>query len=233
MAVIAEYGGIWLGFPVPSLGHSRTTDYTIAGEHMAERCQLFVILALGESILVTGTNFGELPRTAQTVAAFVVAFVGSAALWWIYFDRGAAAGRRVISAARDPGRLGVSAYTYFHIPMVAGIIAAAGADELTIAHPTDAATVTTTALILGGPALYLSGNTLFKWALWDRLPRSRLVALCALAALVPLAVVSSTLVLLVAATLVVISVSLWDMRAERMKFTGNVPRSHTPRHRDR
>jgi low temperature requirement protein LtrA len=111
--------------------------------------------------------------------------------------------------------------------------AAAGADELTIAHPTDAATVTTTALILGGPALYLSGNTLFKWALWDRLPRSRLVALCALAALVPLAVVSSTLVLLVAATLVVISVSLWDMRAERMKFTGNVPRSHTPRHRDR
>jgi low temperature requirement protein LtrA len=91
MAVIAEYGGIWLGFPVPSLGHSRTTDYTIAGEHMAERCQLFVILALGESILVTGTNFGELPRTAQTAAAFVVAFVGSAALWWIYFDRGAAA----------------------------------------------------------------------------------------------------------------------------------------------
>jgi low temperature requirement protein LtrA len=219
VAVVAEYGGVWLGFPVPGLGRSRTTDYTIAGEHMAERCQLFVILALGESILVTGTNFGELHRTAQTIAAFVVAFIGSAALWWIYFDRGAEAGRRVISAASDPGQLGVSAYTYFHIPMVAGIIAAAGADELTIAHPTNEATVEAAALILGGPALYLAGNALFKWALWDRLPRSRLVAICALATLVSLAVVSSTLVLLVAATLVVIAVALWDMRAERIKFS--------------
>jgi low temperature requirement protein LtrA len=169
---------------------------------------LFVILALGESILVTGTNFGELHRTSQTIAAFVVAFIGSAALWWIHFDRGA-----------EAGRLGVSAYTYFHIPMVAGIIAAAGADELTIAHPTNEATVATAALILGGPTLYLAGNALFKWALWDRLPRSRLVAICALAALVSLAVVSSTLVLLVAATLVVIAVALWDMRAERIKFS--------------
>ena len=35
----------------------------------------------------------------------------------------------------DPGRLGLTAYTYFHIPMVAGVIAAAAADELTLAHP--------------------------------------------------------------------------------------------------
>jgi len=217
VAVVVEYGGIWLGFPTPGLGRSQTTDYTIAGEHMAERCRLFVILALGESILVTGINFGELPRSAQIVAAFVVAFVGSVMLWWIYFDRGAEAARRVISAASDPGRIGVSAYTYFHIPMVAGIIVVAAADELTIAHPSDGVTVATTALILVGPALYLVGNALFKWALWDRLPRSRLVAICALVALVPVAVVSSALVLLVAATLVLVAVALWDARAERAK----------------
>jgi len=215
VAVAVEYGGVWLGFPTPGLGRSRTTDCTIAGEHMAERCHM---LALGESILVTGTNFGELPRTAQIVAAFLVAFVGSAALWWIYFDRSAEAARRVISAASDPGRIGgFSAYTYFHIPMVAGIIAAAGADELTIAHPGDGAMSATTALILGGPALYLVGNALLKWALWDRLPRSRLVAICALIALVPAAVVSSALVLLVAATLVLVAVALWDARTERAK----------------
>ena len=28
-----------------------------------------------------------------------------------------------------------SAYTYFHLPMIAGIIAIAAADELTVAHP--------------------------------------------------------------------------------------------------
>jgi low temperature requirement protein LtrA len=94
----------------------------------------------------------------------------------------------VISAADDPGRIGVSAYrayTYFHIPMVGGIIVVAAADELTIAHPSDGVTVPTTALILGGPALYLVGSTLFKLALWNRLPRSRLIAICALVALVP------------------------------------------------
>jgi low temperature requirement protein LtrA len=214
VAVVVEYGGVWLGFPTPGLGRSRTTDYTIAGEHMAERCRLFVILALGESILVTGTNFGELPRSAQIVAAFVVAFVGSATLWWIYFDRAEEAGRRVMSAASDPGGLGVWAYHYFHIPMVVGIVVVAAADELTIAHPTDEPTVATTALILGGPALYLVGNALFKRALWDHLPRSRLIAICALVALVPVAVVSSALVLLVAATLVLVAVALWDARAE-------------------
>ena len=214
VAVVVEYGGVWLGFPTPGLGRSRTTDYTIAGEHMAERCRLFVILALGESILVTGTNFGELPRSAQIVAAFVVAFVGSATLWWIYFDRAEEAGRRVMSAASDPGGLGVWAYHYFHIPMVVGIVVVAAADELAIAHPTDEPTVATTALILGGPALYLVGNALFKRALWDHLPRSRLIAICALVALVPVAVVSSALVLLVAATLVLVAVALWDARAE-------------------
>jgi low temperature requirement protein LtrA len=30
----------------------------------------------------------------------------------------------VISAASDPGRLGVSAYTYFHVPMVAAVSSA-------------------------------------------------------------------------------------------------------------
>lgn len=106
-------------------------------------------------------------------------------LWWIYFDRGAEAGRRAISSAVDPGRLGRSAYPIFHVPMVAGIIATAAADELAIAHPSDDATVATTAAILGGPALYLVGSALFNWALSERAPTSRLVAIAALVVLVP------------------------------------------------
>jgi low temperature requirement protein LtrA len=55
-------------------------DWTITGQHLAHRCQLFLIVALGESILVTGASFGQLPLSAATVAAFVVAFAGSVAL---------------------------------------------------------------------------------------------------------------------------------------------------------
>lgn len=93
---------------------------------------------------------------------------------------------------------------------MAGIIVAAAADGLNIVPPTGRATVGRTGLILGGFALYLLGNALFGWALRGRLPRSRLVAVCVLATLLPLSVASSALVLLSAATLVVIAVALWD-----------------------
>jgi hypothetical protein len=48
----------------------------------------------------------SLDSSAGTVTAFVVAFAGSLALWWIYFDRGARLGSDVIAASDDPGRLG-------------------------------------------------------------------------------------------------------------------------------
>ncbi len=67
------------------MGRSRTTDWTITGAHLAERCQLFLIIALGESILDTGATFGDLSWSTVRVSAFVVAFVGTVALWLIYF----------------------------------------------------------------------------------------------------------------------------------------------------
>src|SRR5918994_2041000 len=53
VAVALDYLVMWVGFQLPRLGRSRTTDYTIAGSHMAHRNYLFIIVALGESILVT------------------------------------------------------------------------------------------------------------------------------------------------------------------------------------
>jgi hypothetical protein len=59
-------------------GRSRTEEWTIEGGHLAERCQPVVIVALGESILLTGATFADLDSSAGTVTAFVVAF---AAAW--------------------------------------------------------------------------------------------------------------------------------------------------------
>jgi low temperature requirement protein LtrA len=209
-AAVIEYSGVWLGYPIPRLGRSHTADYTIAGSHMAERCQLFILLALGESILATGVHFGELPRSGGTIAAFIAAFLGSVALWWIYFDQGAEAGRQRIAESKDPGRLGVVAYTFFHIPMVAGIIAFAAAADLTIPHPSSPATTATAAAILAGPGLYLIGHALFKWALWQRLSWSHLVGVLALVASIPIALVTSQLDILVIAVCVTAAVALWD-----------------------
>jgi low temperature requirement protein LtrA len=215
LALAVDYSGPVVGYYVPGLGRSRTEEWTIEGGHFAERCQLFVIIALGESILVTGTTFGEIEPSALAVCAFVVAFVGSVALWWIYFARSADAAREVFTASEDPGRLGRSAYTYFHIPMVAGIIAVAAADELTVAHPGEHGTLASVALTLGGTALFVAGHAFFKWAVFGVLPWSRALAIAALAALIPVGFAIPTLALSGVAGLLVVVLAVWDTLTHR------------------
>jgi low temperature requirement protein LtrA len=215
LALAVDYSGPVVGYYIPGLGRSRTQEWTIEGGHFAERCQLFVIIALGESILVTGTTFGEIEPSALAVCAFVVAFLGSVALWWIYFARSAEAAREVFTSSEDPGRLGRSAYTYFHIPMVAGIIALAAADELTVAHPGEPGTLASVALTLGGTALFVAGHAFFKWAVFGVLPFSRAVAIAALAALIPVGFAIPTLALSGVAGLIVVVLAVWDTLTHR------------------
>jgi low temperature requirement protein LtrA len=214
LAIVLEYAGPVIGFWTPGLGRSTTADWTVEGGHFAERCRLFVILALGESILVTGTTFGEIEGSVATVSAFVVAFLGSVALWWIYFARSEEAARGAFSSSEDPGRLARSAYTYFHLPMVAGIIAVAASDELTVAHPGDHGTLASVALTLGGTALFLAGHAMFKWAMFGVLSWSRLVAIAALIALIPVGFKVPALALSGVAGLILVGlVAVWDALA--------------------
>ncbi|HEY5971827.1 MAG TPA: low temperature requirement protein A [Pseudoxanthomonas sp.] len=171
-------------FWVPGMGRSNTRDWSVDGHHMAERCALFVIIALGESLLITGATFAELEWNAAAVTAFVFAFLGSVAMWWVYFDTGAEHASERIAHSDDPGRIARVAYTYLHILIVAGIIVSAVADELVLVHPAHA-NGAAMAAILGGPALYLLGNALFKWVSYDRRfpPLSHLVGLALLGVL--------------------------------------------------
>lgn len=210
-AVVVDFLAPVCGFWVPVLGRSVTADWTIAGDHLAERCQLFMIIALGESILDTGSTLGTTTLTAPTITAFVLAFLSTVALWWVYFDRSADDSSRAIAMSTDPGRLGRSAYTYFHLPMVAGVIVTAVADEKVVAQPLGHGSASLTITVLGGPALFLLGHLLFKRAVFGNLSWSRLIALAVLAALIPLGGVAAPLLLAGAATAVVLGVAVVDM----------------------
>ncbi|MGI8910189.1 MAG: low temperature requirement protein A [Rubrobacteraceae bacterium] len=211
LALAVEYAGPVSGFWTPGLGRSTTETWrTVDAGHAAERCQLFVIIALGESLLLTGATFGGIEVSTATVSAFVVAFIGSVALWWLYFARVAEEAREVFASAADPGRIARSAYTYFHLPMIAGIITVAASDELTVAHPGNPGTPSSIALILGGTALFLAGHTLFKWAVFGLVSFSRIAAIVALAALIPVGFVIPALALSAAAALIVMCVAAWD-----------------------
>lgn len=212
-ALAIEVAGPALLFRVPGLGRSSTEEWDVDGGHLAERCGLFVIIALGESLLVTGATFAQSSWDATAITAFVVAFLGSIAMWWVYFDSGAARATRRIEHSDDPGRIARIAYTYIHVLIVAGVIVCAVADEIVLVHPGHVETGGIVA-ILAGPSLYLLGNALFKWATNDRRgpPLSHLAGLILLGALVPAAFshAFSALALGGATTAVLIVVAGWE-----------------------
>ena len=226
LALAIEYAAPIVNFRVPGLGRSSTTEWQIEGAHLAERCGLFIIIALGESILITGATFADLPWNVTTIAAFLVAFTGSVAMWAVYFNIGAERASRQIASSDDPGRMARSGYTYIHLLIVAGIIVVAVGDELVLHHPgghdghTD---ISTAAAIVGGPALYLIGNALFKRLSTSNLPLSHLVGLGLLAALAPAAAIATPLVLSAGTTAILIMVAAWEWLSIGGRDTADAP----------
>jgi low temperature requirement protein LtrA len=210
LALGIEYVSPSLGFWTPGLGRSTTEEWEVEGGHLSERCGLFIIIALGESILVTGATFANLTWTTPTLIAFISSFVGSVTMWWIYFNRGAETGSEKIAATTDPGRLARVAYTYIHLLLVAGIIVVAVADELVLAHPLGHTAPKALIAIVGGPALYLLGNILFKRAVAGVFAVSHVVGLLLLAALVPFSHSLAPLHCSIATTLILILVAVLE-----------------------
>ena len=203
------------GFYVPGLGRSSTAEWTVEGGHVAERCGLFIIIALGESVLVMGATFAETAWAPEHLIAFVAAFVGSVTMWWLYFVGGAEEAAERIAEHEDPGRLARLSYTYFHLPLVAGIIVTAVGDELVLAHPTGEMGLMTALAILGGPAIYLLGAALFKYSMFGVVSVPRLGGAFALCALILAAPSRPPVALSVATTAVLILVAIAEQLLRR------------------
>ena len=125
----------------------------------------------------------------DVVAALLLAFLSSTALWWLYFDQVAGTVLERIRAAtpEERGRIGRDIYTYLHLPIVAGIVLVAVGDELVIAHPTDDLHDAGALVALGGPALFLGGLMACAARLGHAQSLPRAVAVVVLLAAVPLA----------------------------------------------
>jgi low temperature requirement protein LtrA len=210
LAVFVDYLAPAVNFYAPRLGRSEVSDWNVEGGHMAERCGLFIIIALGESVLVMGGALAGDAITAPRVTAFVVAFVSSVAMWWIYFNIGAEKGREKIERESDPGRLARLAYTYLHLPVGAGIIVTAVGDELVLSHPAGGTSLQTALALLGGPALYLAGNIAFKRTLYGFMPLSHIVGIGALVVLVLAVRLLPPLGLATAVAAVLVAVAVWE-----------------------
>ena len=210
VALLIEYAGPAAGFRVPGLGHSAAEDWDISGAHMAERCALFIIICLGETILEAGEAFAELPTGVTTLTILLTVFVGTIAMWWIYFRFGHERAAHRIEHAETPGRLARQAFTYAHIPILAGIILNVVGNKLLFEAPHEAVEPASVAAVLGGPLLFLVGNLWFKGATSGRPPLSHMVGIAALLVAWPLAFAFDVYGLGALATAILVVVAVWE-----------------------
>lgn len=203
-------GGI-AGFYTPGMGRTTSREWTIEGGHFAERCQGFIIIALGESIVVIGSTLAGVHHIGLSDAlAFLAAFAGSVALWWVYFDRSAEDGARIIAKSNDPGRLALFAYHLIHPVMVAGIIVAAAADARVLLRPWAVGGAVTSLMVVGGAALFLAGHALYKFPIWRVVSWPRVGAIAVLCLLLLVAAHLPALALCCGVIVVVAAVAVVD-----------------------
>jgi low temperature requirement protein LtrA len=210
VALTIEYISPAARFWTPGLGFSSVEAWAVEGGHMAERCAGFIIIALGEAIVVNGATFADLTWTPENVVAFLSAFVSSIAMWWVYFHKGAEAGSELISKSAESGRVARLAYTYLHLPIVAGIILSAVADELVLNHPSGHSDIKTILSAIGGPLLFLLGTVLFKQTFRGFLQLSHGAGIIALGVLYFFAGGLSPVVLSCLTTAIMLVVAVWE-----------------------
>ncbi len=201
VAILLDWGG-------PAL--FGVAGWQLVPGHFAERHNLVIILALGESIVALGVG-AEIDLTAAVISTAVLGIALAAALWWIYFDVVAlVTARRLTLAAEGAQRnaLARDSYSYLHFPMVAGIILSALGLEETLAHFDDPLDGEHAFALLGGIAIYLLAHVALRLRNARTLNRQRLALALALFALIPAAMSVPAL-----ATLTGINVLLWVMIA--------------------
>jgi low temperature requirement protein LtrA len=180
--------------------------------HFVERHGSIVIIALGESIFQMGrAATGDL-RRADVLVAVVLCVLVSAAMWWAYFGlKHGAAARLRRAPAPERARLARDAYSYLHLPLVAGIIwYSLGVGEA-IAHPDEPLQPLSGLALCGGASLFYAGEVLYRWRDHHEIATDRLVTSVILTALIPVAPAVPALTILVAVAAVSFAFVAWEV----------------------
>jgi low temperature requirement protein LtrA len=169
------------------VGHMR--GWRVSPEHFVERFGLIIIIALGESIVAIGVGAAGRPLDGGVIAAALLGITVAACLWWAYFDWVVYVAQARLAEATGAPRAALArdAYSYLHLPMVAGIVLFAFGVKTTLAD-VDAALRTVPALgLCGGVALYLLAHVGLRLRIGGGLGRGRPVATVLLLGLLPIA----------------------------------------------
>ena len=156
---------------------ARAGGWDLRPAHFAERHALFVIMALGESLIAAGGPAAEAPRTAALAVTALLAVLVACLMWWVYFAHAKPAVEEAMEACEDEARSSMArdAYSLLHFPVLCGIVGVAAAVEEAVAHPDRDLSGPVAASFGLGIGVYLLGMAAVQrravgaW-LWHRVP---------------------------------------------------------------
>jgi low temperature requirement protein LtrA len=217
-----------LDLSTPTLLRSRLRDMHFDAAHLAERFGLFVLIALGESVVAIGASANSGHRLTPAVGfAVAAAFALSAGLWWVYFHFAADAMRYALATAKvqlDITRLVLS---YGHLSFIAAIIVVAVGMREAVADPGHSLGWAVGALLYGGTALYLATFGFTRWAMFRLVSVTRLTAAAVVLALYPAAAQLPALAALATLAVVVAVLNVVElMRVEHIGWRAHLDRRH-------
>lgn len=222
LAVFCDYISPMFGFYLPVLGRSDSSkEWTIDGHHLTERSQLFVIIAFGETILMTGASLSEVETwTWPIVMAALISALSSLAMWWVYFDTSSEAGSKKIQKVNNPGLLGLK-YHSVHVVLVGGLIMSAVGDELVVLHPLDEVTPEAVFVIIIGPVIYLITNMIYRWFTCNDISKSHIMGIVALLLVIPFYPFLNLLAINCLSVLVFVTISIYEIVGIKGRRTGH------------
>jgi low temperature requirement protein LtrA len=189
------------------------SGWRVQPAHFVERHGLIVIIAIGESLVAIGLGARGTGLGAGVIVAAVLGLAVTMSFWLAYFDFFPIRARQLLADRSGAQRIALArdAYTYLHLPMVAGIVLFAFAMKSTLAHVGDKLDTIPALGLCGGPALYLFGYVALRVRVAHTFGGGRLVAALACALLLPVAVVVPALVALTLVAVVWVALHVYEI----------------------
>jgi len=174
---------LWIAAAAVDFGSpliARISELRVVPSYFVARHGSVIIIALGETIVELGAGATEDLHHPRVLGAVVLGVLISASLWWTYFGLTAGAELRMQrTSAVDRPRLARDAYSYLHLPLVAGIIFFAVGARVSIEHIGEPLAPLPALALTGGVALFYAGEVAYRWRDHHQLVVDRLLAAAA------------------------------------------------------
>ncbi|MDG4667238.1 low temperature requirement protein A [Mycobacterium sp. 236(2023)] len=206
---------LWVAAAVADFGSpliAGINGLSVVPSYFVHRHGLVIIIALGEAIIALGAGAIEDLHHPGVLTAVILGVLITGTLWWTYFGLTTGAEERLrLTPAGERAQLARDAYSYLHLPLVAGIVFFALGARVSVENIDEPLPPLPALALTGGVALFYAGEVAYRWRDHHQLTVDRLLAAAAAILVFPLATSASSIVSLLALTVIGVVRLAWEL----------------------